>query len=366
LKDGSIAALTIARVWITRDGYAKLLDFRAPGVQPAAHQEEPATLESGQAFLGSVAGSALARWSGDESGATAAAAREPLPLSASAMLETLARRGFTTWSEMVTRTAALLQGPDRVRRGRRAVPLVLCGVMPTMMALMFLVITPLMSRMMTSDVMALNNALVYLSYISQRAGVDSTRDRAALEVYIAGRFRSMITDPQTWVRPTAAILLRQRALAERVVADHPNVSADEMAAATAALGPFLRAQERDRGNTASVKWWTVALMMFAVNFTFIALFGVVWAFVLRGGLLFGGCGIAVVTGDGKPASRLRALWRGVLAWALVPAAFWLGVRVGVGVGVGVGMLFLAGAAWALAHPTRGLQDGIAGTWLVPR
>ncbi len=59
LKDGSIAALTIDHVWITRDGYAKLLDFRAPGVPPAANQEGAATLESGQTFLAFVARRAL-------------------------------------------------------------------------------------------------------------------------------------------------------------------------------------------------------------------------------------------------------------------------------------------------------------------
>ncbi len=29
-------------------------------------------------------------------------------------------------------------------------------------------------------------------------------------------------------------------------------------------------------------------------------------------------------------------------------------------------VFIAGAAWALLHPARGLQDRIAGTWIVPR
>jgi hypothetical protein len=29
-------------------------------------------------------------------------------------------------------------------------------------------------------------------------------------------------------------------------------------------------------------------------------------------------------------------------------------------------LFLLGVVWALVHPTRGLQDRLAGTWLVPR
>jgi hypothetical protein len=32
----------------------------------------------------------------------------------------------------------------------------------------------------------------------------------------------------------------------------------------------------------------------------------------------------------------------------------------------MGVLFLVGVVWALVYPTRGLQDRIAGTWLVPR
>jgi len=29
-------------------------------------------------------------------------------------------------------------------------------------------------------------------------------------------------------------------------------------------------------------------------------------------------------------------------------------------------VFIAGAIWAALHPARGIQDRIAGTWIVPR
>ncbi len=364
LRDGPIPVLTIDRVWITADGYAKLLDFRAPGVPPAA-QEEHATPESGQTFLASVARSAL-DGSGDESSVTAAGTPDPLPLPASVTIGTLTRHGFATWSEVVTRTAALQQGPDRVGRGRRAVSLALCALVPVLFALMQLVIPPLISRVIPPDVMALNVALTRLSTLSQNGGTARAQERGALEVYIAGRFRSMIADPRTWETPaTAAILLPRRALAERVVADHPTVSADDMSAATAALGPFLRAQEQ-RDLSVLGRSWTLMLMMFSMTLMLISLFGIVWAFVLRGGLLLSACGIAVVTGDGRAASRLRALSRGLVAWGLVGAGFWLGVGVGMAAGIVVGVLFLAGVVLALVHPSRGLQDRIVGTWLVPR
>jgi hypothetical protein len=387
LTDGSVAALTIDRVWITREGYAKLLDFGAPGVPPAAHQREPTTLESGQTFLAFVARHALDGSSGVESGATAAGARDPLPSSASVTLETLARHGFSTWSEVVARTAALLQGPDRVRRGRRAASLAICGLVTVSMALTILVIFPLVSRARTPDVIALDDALRRLSSLSPDDGGARAQERAALEVYIAGRFRPMITDPQVWTNPaTAEILGPRRPLAERVVADHPNVSSDELAAATAAFGPFLRPQELRRASSVSILPVFGTVVTLAVSLTLTALFGILWAFVLRGGLLLRACGIAVVTGDGKPASRLRAFWRELVAWGLVPAAFWFGVLRGglptggigmgtrlrittgseVAIGISLGVLFLVGVVWTLVHPTRGLQDRIAGTWLVPR
>jgi hypothetical protein len=127
-----------------------------------------------------------------------------------------------------------------------------------------------------------------------------------------------------------------------------------MTTATTTLGPFLRAQERRH---------RLKLGLFAGQLALFALFGV-WVF--RGGLIFLAFGIAVVAGDGKPASRSQALLRGFAGWALVAAAIWLWVAFGVAVGVSMALLVLGGAAWALAHPTRGLQDRIAGTWLVPR
>ena len=120
------------------------------------------------------------------------------------------------------------------------------------------------------------------------------------------------------------------------------------------LGPFLRAQERRH---------KLKLALFGGQLALFALLGV-W--VSRGGLILRAFGIAIVTGDGKPASRLRALSRGLTGWGLVAAAIWFWVAFGVAVGVCVGILVLGGAAWAIMHPTRGLQDRIAGTWLVPR
>ena len=98
------------------------------------------------------------------------------------------------------------------------------------------------------------------------------------------------------------------------------------------------------------------------------------ALLFRGGLLLHGLGIVVVTSNGCNVSRLRMLWRSFLTWSPlllihlliyerflfweVPGPLWLILTSMI--------LFIAGAVWAVAKPDRGLQDYLAGTWLVPR
>ena len=115
-------------------------------------------------------------------------------------------------------------------------------------------------------------------------------------------------------------------------------------------------------------WQRVALGLFVGWLP--ALIPLLSAAVFRGGLGLRGFGIAVATGAGVEASRLRALGRALLAWA--PMAISLGVvratagRVETWVTAFSLGLFVVGAIWAVLHPTRGLQDRIAGTYLVPR
>ena len=217
--------------------------------------------------------------------------------------------------------------------------------------------------------------------VSTRRSGESDIDRTALETYIAGRFGTTMTDQRVWTNPLAAAFLgRHRQLIERIVADHPRVSVDEFAAATAALGPFLERQTRlrQRLSLRSINPWTTALSVGAILFIVTAIVAIGSASLFRGGLLLWVFGIGVVTKTGEPVSRRRALWRGLVAWSLVVAPLSLaplpplwfdapfGVGQGLGVALGAWVTVLAGAVWAVAVPERGLHDRIAGTFLVPR
>jgi hypothetical protein len=203
-------------------------------------------------------------------------------------------------------------------------------------------------------------------------------DRTALEIYIARRFGPTMSDPQFWTDPfTAGFLGRHRRLAERIMADHPRVTPEQMAAAEAALRPFLEARARQRRSLRPSNPWATALIVVPFVFTFAAIAAIISAWLFRGGFLLRAFGIVVVTQNGKPVSRARALWRALTAWGFVIApilstllaAPWLGLNVRfLSAGLALTMLAigLAGAVWAVVCPERGLQDRLAGTYLVPR
>jgi hypothetical protein len=95
-----------------------------------------------------------------------------------------------------------------------------------------------------------------------------------------------------------------------------------------------------------------------------AVLGLFWAGVWRSGVWLRAFGLAVVTPDGREASRLRAVWRAAVPWSWVPVQL-------VFVAYGGPLLLiavakLAGLFYAADHPERGIQDRLAGTYLVPR
>ena len=383
LNDGSLGRVALDRVWITRQGRAKLLDFQAPGAPLVSTPTSPVSTQSAQAFLGEVAASALSGHPNEASSDVVRRPRHSLPLSASALLDALDRGSVDDWSEVERRVTALMQGPVRVARRRRAATLALSAAIPVGMLVMAGVLTsivmPAIQRAIPPEIEELSLAL---NALPPPGSGDRTINRAAVETYIAGRFGPMMADPQFWTHPlTVGYLGRHRSLIVRILADHPRVSQDEMAAATTAIGPFLQRQESLRKVLQASNPWTSALHIAAFVFVLTALVSIVTAWLFRGGLLLRVFDIAVVTNDGKPVSRLRAVWRALAAWGfgivsvwsvwLVSGpALWLVRPVGTGpataLAIGAAVVFLAGAAWAVVRPERGLQDRIAGAYLVPR
>lgn len=366
LGDGTLGRLTVARVWITREGRAKLLDFLPPDALTASVSTTPASEVSAQVFLSEVATSALTARTGS-SNRNGPLPRHALPISASALLDDLARGDIEPQSALVERTTASLRGADRIERRQRVATLALCAAIPAAWALLVGTMSMLtyIRQGPLNETEELSSALSVLTLSS-----DGAFDRAAAETYIAGRFGPTMRELQNWSDPlTVGHLARHRQLIDRILANHPRVSSDDLAASIATLDPFFEQQ------AAMHRWmpWISALAIAVYVFVMVSLVGLMAAWIFRGGFLLRTLGIAVVTRDGQLVSRLRALWRALVAWAIVivPVALvlalsYLGVDWTMPVAAVASTTFAVGAIWAIVHPERGLQDRIAGTYLVPR
>jgi len=234
---------------------------------------------------------------------------------------------------------------------------------------------PMLARVMTSETTDLSFDLFLAS---RPPDPDGDVDHAALETYIAGRFGRMLADPSVWSDPmTGVVLGRYRTVAERIMAEHPHVSAAEMAAATAALSQHLARQQRARQRTdASSGSWQMAFTLGMMVFVLTAIVGLVSAALFRGGLMLRAFDIAVVTRTGSRVTRLRGLLRAVVAWGpllaaggAAPMTTMMAARAldqNAAFTIAAWAIFVGGAAYAVLNPERGLQDRIAGTYLVPR
>jgi hypothetical protein len=98
----------------------------------------------------------------------------------------------------------------------------------------------------------------------------------------------------------------------------------------------------------------------------IALLAVFWALWLRSGFWLRMFHIAVVTADGREASRLRAAGRALIAWSWVPVQIFTTIHGWSHLGGLVVLLRIVGVGWTAANPARGPHDRLAGTYLVPR
>ena len=107
-----------------------------------------------------------------------------------------------------------------------------------------------------------------------------------------------------------------------------------------------------------------------VSTAFFSIPGIICGFLFRGGALLYLFGIAVQTMDGSRASRLRCLLRAVVAWSplLLPYLAIVAGHESIGTEL-LWILFplaVLGAIYTIIRPERGIQDRIAGTYLVPR
>jgi len=495
LRDGSLPALELDRVWIGNDGRARLLDWPAPNDHPdladSPLPRQAVDLPQAERFLYLVAVSALEGHVLADTHSHVRTPRVPLPMPATDCLAKLGEQRFTTSEEMLTALMSAARGSAAISRTKRAVHLSLCAIPTIFMLVGGLFQIFVASRQARPDLAELAACLNRLAAMENRGVLSTNPQYRALEVYIAGRHRDLISNSSTWstslFEPVAS---QRRALAERVVATLPSPQEADVDEAVRLLRPFLdnvkpgvesghphvrfvsTGEAADRAgveaddvvvavNGELIRWasqlrdaiakhpdqlitlsilrdgqplmiratparianqgwlgirvenealemslkvaWRVLWVHAIAGLMVAGTLGLLSALAARGGIALRLMSIAVVTKNGTLASGSRTWLRAVLSWLPVlaasaaafaghsplltltpqaeqffaislpnglPSIFFpnepsiLVVRVAI-ITVALAVFALA-VVFALMRPERGLQDHLAGTWLVPR
>ncbi len=399
-KDGTLPALLAPdRVWITGDGRAKLLDFPAPGLalespvrstgftkaDPPGVETPglgPPSSEKGriQHFLSEVAAVALSgRVDADAKAAGEVAV--PLPLHARAFLKGLPQ--YLDADAILIGLKPLLARVAEVSRLRRAAVVAGCLAFPMLASLVMTLGMNWMQQWSRSNpgTEELSRLLGVRSGMHLFGRKPSTPTDRQFAIYIASHYRSVITNQTSWSSAFALALVRgeARRFAEQSVADHPAPTGKEIEEADAAVEPILPKPEMF--NVTKQAWFP--LVVFAGTLAgYAGLPALVAALLFRGGLVLLIAGVVFVRKDGARASRLRMLWRGLVAWGspglamlvtwiLLCAVYSLKPTLDRQLGAFAwaltsGLMICALTIVSIALPKRGLPDRLAGTWPVPR
>ena len=251
LGDGSLPVIEFDRVWIGDDGRARLLDWPVPSDRPdstgSVPPQQTIDLPQGERFLYRVAVSALEGHALADTYTQDRTPRAPLPLSATDCLAKLGQQRFGSSEEMLTAVTSAARGPAAVSRARRAAHLSLCAL-PTILLLVLGLYSAYRLSVLppkdtaTRDIAELAVCLNRLEVLETR-GIPSTDPQyRALELYVAGRHRDLISDPPIWSASPLAqrvISSRQRAIATRVAATVPLPLKADVDDAARTLRPFL-------------------------------------------------------------------------------------------------------------------------------
>jgi uncharacterized RDD family membrane protein YckC len=388
-KDGSMPALDPARVWITADDRARLLDWSPPSpgsLATARLRPSPPSNASdsarAQQFLYGIAAGALRGVHPD------AAVRErpstPLPLSARALLTSLRDEAFAGPDAVDASASAMLRDAAVFPGQRRLMQLAVCALIPFTMAFAVFAAVKFQVRSQTANpsAFALKTCLGQLTGLERRDPATLTPSqlqmREHIEIYIAERLRPAAEDSAEYARafPATAQLQHENSMAQRVLANARPRSPEEIREAEKTVAKLLVDQSANlnKFNQPAVLWSAIGVVVGGAT-ALVAVLGLIGAFVARGGFALRTLGAAVVTADGQDVSRLRALLRAVVAWS--PVVIWLVLlKLGPPVeqsSIATALLYalvpailIAGATYAWLHPSRGIQDRIAGTWIVPR
>ena len=204
--------------------------------------------------------------------------------------------------------------------------------------------------------------------------------RLAVETYLAGQHGALLRNTPFWSSSTQGQDGDQpelRRLASDIATRYPSVTAEELARSRETIQPTLDRVRPPQSLGVASPGVIVMNLMAAMASLMVLFCSIVSSIALPGGVATRMIGLAVVTRDGNEIGRVRSLARTLIAWApILPWLVLLPNPIVMGFGpaspvpvLAISLAFgamIAGVVWTIAAADRGLQDRIAGTWVVPR
>jgi uncharacterized RDD family membrane protein YckC len=395
--------LSLARVWISATGRALVLDFPCPGLASGADRNAALPLDGVtgmQQFLDTVARRALQPQPPQARDSFAPAPPVParVPLYAQSFLSNLARGTFEKAEFILGNLHSLVSKPAQITSARRAASLFLA---PALIFGVGLLIASMINFERIRWERAWNNAYpgkpslraateVYNATLNETPAGTTNRQAEIIRAYVVHHFSELVTNEAFWANPGLSEPFSQedRTVLRQAVLGRTAPRAEDVQEAERIVPDRLGAKKRETR--------LVPLFMFggliSLGSIVVGLIELVGCSIFCQSPILRLFGIAVVDREGRQAKRFRLLWRWTVAWvpvtvlsfiagsavimtslsgALTPTAdfnpaewFNFGVWLLAGAGV-IGVVVLVAVIYAAARPERGLQDRLAGTWLVP-
>jgi hypothetical protein len=380
LKEGSLPPLGLDRLWLRADGRTVLLDFEAPNGSAGMVASASSAKASPMELLAAVAARVAMP------GALSRDLAPRLPLSASVLLRRWSREAPRSLEAAQAQLRQAAASPERLSRWRRAVPTAMAAGPFLFIGLSALVMVP------NADVLILTpedrEVIGLLTVLEAGVPPGSSPDspirspeyRRALETYLAGQHGALLRNTPLWSSASQGQdgdRPELRRLASDIAARYPSVTAGELAQSREIIQPTLDRVRPPQSLGVASPGVIVLNLMAAMASLLVLSCSIVSSIAVPGGAATRMIGLAVVTRDGNEIGRLRSLARTLIAWApilpwlvLLPNPFVMGfgppsLLPVLAISLAFGAM-IAGVVWTIAAADRGLQDRIAGTWVVPR
>jgi serine/threonine protein kinase len=351
------------RIWVLASGVAKWLD------DPVADAVVRDSVATDRQLLAAIARNTVASERGRDEGSST---RQPVPLGARRFLDRLETVPSEDVADVVPELELLTRQRAVLTRTWRLLPIAILALalaVPLAVDAVRQTSASVIRNRVPLDQRVAAAALSELFLANHRWLAMSSDDRTALEVALATRYREVLADGRLFAPPAADYLRlgdEHRAIALDALRRHPPAALDPQEG----MAPRVAAIVRRVNPDTTLPWYQAVHVRTISGYAVFAIVALIVGVVFRGGLLriFG---LEIVTARGQPARRFRVLARAVLIWSPLLLVPWvtpvLGRILPDLAATPWWLLAMLGGAIAVAiNPARGVQDRLAGTWVVPR